>query len=131
MPKEADVCHFLFLCVQVMQSLYRAHSMAQIFFLLDISASAPVILGLLVHLDFRLPGIAGDLAVPCQCLAHFFTIRGRIILKLDNQISNQRIEEESFPFIFPFHATGVGHSPNKSHRYKISQFFVDKSPRDD
>lgn len=44
-------------------------------FLLDVSASAPVILGQLVDLDSGLAGIAGDLAGPCQCLAHSFTVR--------------------------------------------------------
>ncbi|RMB98892.1 hypothetical protein DUI87_24436 [Hirundo rustica rustica] len=59
--------------VQVMQALCRADSMAQVFFLLGISASAPVILGPLVPLDFGLAGVAGDLAGPCQYLARFFT----------------------------------------------------------
>lgn len=77
-----------------MQSLCRADSMAQVFFLLDIFASALVILGLLGHLDFGLAGVSGDLAGPCQCLAHFFTVRWRIILRLDDQISNRRIQEE-------------------------------------
>lgn len=42
---------------------------------LDVSASAPVILGQLVHPDSGLAGIAGDLAGLCQCLAQSFTVR--------------------------------------------------------
>lgn len=137
MPKAIAICLFLFLGAQMMDaaSVQDQDHCKGLFLLNDptstFHSSDPWLVGLSgFQAGWHCWG-STNLVGPCQCLVHCFTVRWRIRLKLDDQISNQRVQEESCPFILPFHTTATWHSPNRSHRYEIFLSFVDRSPWDD